>query len=203
MLPPHVPSLRERKKAATKQRIYFQALDLFRRQGFGSTTVDEIAQAAEVSRGTFFNYFPSKQSLLFYLGERMALEAGDELGSVLQDARLPTRRKLSHLLRRLAQTVEADRERTRAALFEFLKVPDAIVADPYRKLLQQSLTELLAEGQRRGEVVATLDAELLGSTLAGAYLQQLFEWCAARAPYPLAERLDQIITVLWNGLGAS
>jgi AcrR family transcriptional regulator len=203
ILPLHAPTHRERKKAATRERIYLAALDLFRRKGFGPTTVDEVAAAADVSRGTFFNYFPSKESLLYDLGERMALEAGWAASAALHDPLLPTRRKLSQLLQRLAEPVQADPALARAALFELLKAPAAIVADPYRKLLQASLTDLLAEGQRCGEVVATLDAALLGSALAGAYLQQLFEWCAARETYPLAERLDQILSVLWDGLGVS
>ena len=201
MQPSHA-SLRTRKKAATKERLYCAALDLFRRQGFASTTVEEIAAAAEVSKGTFFNYFSSKEALRYYLGERLALEAGEALKAALPDPSLPTRRKLSDLLRRLAGAVEADRERAQAAVFELLKAPDAIVAGPYRRLLEQSLTALLAEGLQRGEVAAAVDPALLGSILAGAYWQQLADWCAARQPYPLAERLDQIVAVLWNGLGA-
>jgi AcrR family transcriptional regulator len=202
MLPAHPPSLRERKKTATRERIYLEALGLFSRKGFSSTTVEEIAEAAEVSKGTFFNYFPGKESLLHELGERLALEAGAELNTLLPDPQLRTRQQLSHRLHRLAETVEAGHQRTRMALLEFLKAPDALAAGPYRRLLQQSITALLADGQRRGEVVSTLDPELMGSTLAGAYLQQLCEWCASRQPYPLAQHLDQIISVFWTGVGA-
>jgi AcrR family transcriptional regulator len=52
--------LRSRKKARTRQVIEEVALELFSEQGFESTTVEQIAERAEISTTTFFRYFPSK-----------------------------------------------------------------------------------------------------------------------------------------------
>jgi AcrR family transcriptional regulator len=52
---------RERKKAATRERLQEQALRLFVEQGFEATTVEQIASAAGVSHMTFFRYFPTKE----------------------------------------------------------------------------------------------------------------------------------------------
>jgi AcrR family transcriptional regulator len=65
--------LRERKKAKTRALIQEHALRLFREQGYDETSVEEIAEAAEVSPSTVFRYFPTKPDLVIYddLDERM------------------------------------------------------------------------------------------------------------------------------------
>ena len=59
------PGLRERKKLKTKAAIQSAAIELFLRQGFDETTVEQIAAAAEISPSTFFNYFPTKEDVVF------------------------------------------------------------------------------------------------------------------------------------------
>lgn len=66
--PPTEPTpggLRERKKARTRALVRQQALRLFREQGYAATTVEQIAEAAEISPSTFFRYFPTKEDVIF------------------------------------------------------------------------------------------------------------------------------------------
>lgn len=61
--------LRERKKRRTRDALLRTALDLFTTQGYEETTVDEIADAVEVSQRTFFRYFAGKESVVFAVQE--------------------------------------------------------------------------------------------------------------------------------------
>jgi AcrR family transcriptional regulator len=56
--------LRERKKRKTRLTLQQQALKLFREQGYRETTIEQIAEASEISPSTFFRYFPTKESLV-------------------------------------------------------------------------------------------------------------------------------------------
>jgi AcrR family transcriptional regulator len=58
--------LRERKKQKTKEAIQREAMRLFQEQGYEETTIEEIAEAAEISPSTFFNYFPTKEDVVLY-----------------------------------------------------------------------------------------------------------------------------------------
>jgi len=79
-------SLRERKKLATRRLLRRAALDLVAERGLVNVTIEDIAEAADVSPRTFFNYFPSKEAALFggdpdraaTLRQRIANEAPGE-----------------------------------------------------------------------------------------------------------------------------
>jgi AcrR family transcriptional regulator len=61
-----IEGLRERKKAKTRAEVQKQALRLFRKKGYDNTTVEQIAEAAEVSPSTFFRYFSTKEDVVMY-----------------------------------------------------------------------------------------------------------------------------------------
>src|SRR5436305_1426119 len=61
---------RERRKEEMRSQIFQAAMRLFERKGVFDTTVEEITESADVAKGTFFNYFPSKEALLTKLAER-------------------------------------------------------------------------------------------------------------------------------------
>ena len=63
-VPVRPDGLRERKKAKTRAAIRQHALRLFREQGYSATTIEQIADAAEVSPATFFRYFPTKEDVV-------------------------------------------------------------------------------------------------------------------------------------------
>src|ERR1700746_2247979 len=81
---------RERHRLEIRDRLFRAALQLFAERGFLDTTVEDITEAADVGKGTFFNYFPTKEHVLATFGgeriaavERALEKARTTTGSVL------------------------------------------------------------------------------------------------------------------------
>lgn len=74
--------LRERKKEQRERRILDAALDLFRNKGFADTSIEQIAERAEVGVGTLYNYFHSKNELLVAMIARATDDIIEEGASV-------------------------------------------------------------------------------------------------------------------------
>ncbi len=80
-----MPGLRERHMDRTRAAIVDAALALFAEQGFTETTVDAIAERADVGRRTFFRYFPAKESVLFHDIDAQIQAMLDSLGARPED----------------------------------------------------------------------------------------------------------------------
>src|SRR5437762_14381503 len=83
-------SRRDRRRTETKERIFKITLQLFAKKGYVNTRVEEITAAADVAKGTFFNYFPTKEHLLFVLSERQEQVTRQAVSPVM-NAQLVTR----------------------------------------------------------------------------------------------------------------
>lgn len=67
-------NLREKRKQATRQNIHTQACSLIQHNGLNALTVDDVCQAAGITKKTFYNYFPSRHSLLLTLCQNLLLD---------------------------------------------------------------------------------------------------------------------------------
>src|SRR5262244_2336873 len=158
LLPP-VASRRERRSAELRERLFRSALGLFASKGYAETTVEDITEAADVGKGTFFNYFPSKEHILMAFGE---MQLG-KLESVINQARhsdQPMREVLRALVLRMTEEPIRNPSIVRALLQANLSsVPVRgemlRIHDRNRALMGQ----LIGHGQQRGEIRTDLPAE--------------------------------------------
>jgi AcrR family transcriptional regulator len=113
--------LRERKKAKTRAAIREHALRLFREHGYGGTTVEQIAEAAEVSPATFYRYFPTKEDVV--LQDDLDVLAFGEFES--QPAELsPLAAVRAAMAAALPKFTEEERQRFRETTALTLAVPE-------------------------------------------------------------------------------
>ena len=193
---------REQAKLERRERIYEAALSLFRAQGYDSTTVDQITRHAGLAKGTFFNYFPTKDAVLRYLGTReigrlgsSAMSNGTGRGTAIG--------KLKRLMAALATNLEQDRTLVSLIFRKGVTAPDLLAGDAGGFSLQPIASLLIRQAQYNGEVNRDLDPDGMAAALDALYLQQLVRWCESTRPYPLTERLTGIVDLLLFGIGAA
>lgn len=80
-----VSALRDRKKAQTRDALIAHAIALFNGQGFGATTVEDIAAAADYSPRTFFRHFGSKEDVVFHDLDRRLVELRVRLDEIPEE----------------------------------------------------------------------------------------------------------------------
>jgi len=190
---------RERQSLERRERLFRAALDLFARKGFDETTVEDITNAADLGKGTFFNYFPSKDHILLAFGE---MQLG-KLRAAADEARVknePIRVFLRSLGARMTQEPIRNPAIIRILLKAFLT--DSPVRESVVDLQNRVIaihTEIIRLGQKRGEIRDDLPPEVLAHVFRQTVFGTLLIW-ALYGDATLLTRIEDAFEVLWTGL---
>lgn len=194
-----VPSRRERRSAETRERLFREALKLFAKEGFAETTVEDITNAADVGKGTFFNYFPSKEHILLEFGELQLAKLKSAVAS-LRDSGQEVRAFLLSLPAHMTEEPMRNPAIVRILLQGFLS--GSSIREPMLELqhrVQALHTEIMQIGQRREEVRTDFPAEDLALVFRQSVFGTLLVWSLV-GDASLAKRIDSMFRVLWTGL---
>ncbi|MCX7707688.1 MAG: TetR/AcrR family transcriptional regulator [Anaerolineae bacterium] len=190
---------RESSKQERRERLYQAAVSLFREQGYEETTVDQITRRAGLAKGTFFNYFATKDAVLRYMGER----AIGRLGNLsVAGGSTSAVGSLKRFLAALADSLEQDRDLVRLIFNKGIAVPELLCGNAGGFSIRPMAALMIRRAQHQGEINPLLDPDALAMALDALYLQQLVLWCEAEAPYPLAERFTGVVDLLMMGIAA-
>lgn len=194
-------SRRERHSAAVRQRLFDAAMHLFAQRGFQATTVEEITQAADVGKGTFFNYFPSKEELLTAFGE---IRLGKVRGAL--EAAKQGREPIATILRRLELTLAADPGRSvelaRSILLTLLSSETVRLHGCARlKQAQAMYAQIFTLGQKRGEVRRDVPAADFARFFKESHFGALFLW-SLEPSGSLAAAIDRSFERFWDSAAA-
>lgn len=194
--PAQAPGLRERKKLKTRQSIRREAYRLFVEHGYDATTVDEIAAAADVSRSTFFRYFPTKEDVV--LTDEYDAEFGDALAARPADEPIVT--AIRHALTAsLAHVFTSDRDELLYRNRMIFTIP-ALRARAMDELLrtQDGITALLAE--RTGRDPDDLELRCASAAIIGVSTAVMRYWVDHDGGDDLVELYDLHLDILTRGL---
>jgi AcrR family transcriptional regulator len=193
------PDRRTRRSAELRERLFRAALSLFGKKGFAETTVEDITNAADVGKGTFFNYFPSKDHILLAFGEMQLAK----LQSAVDEARR-TSTPMPVFLRSLGERMTEEPTRNpdimRALLQAYLSstpVREAMLDLQKRVLAIHS--EMIQLGQQRGEIRDDLPPLEIAQVFRQTIFGTLLIW-TLYADGSLLGRMDAAFEVLWKGL---
>jgi AcrR family transcriptional regulator len=157
-----------------RDRLYRAALRLFAQRGYLETTVEDITEAADVGKGTFFNYFPTKEHVLASFGdERLAL--------IERAVEKSKQGRVMHAIRELFLD-QACRSGETPALLRAIFAAHAS-SEPVRAKLQNRIVAarlLIAQisqlGQERGEIRSDISAERLGRLVHTIFFGMTLAW---------------------------
>ncbi|HEX4088137.1 MAG TPA: TetR family transcriptional regulator [Trebonia sp.] len=202
---PPPASLRERKKLATRRELRSVALRMIAERGYSNVTVEEIAEAANVSPRTFFNYFPTKEAALFGADPELAQATRDAI--VHQSPGQPVVAVLRTIMANQARKVINEFAELGGEPLEWLARMRAARTDPHlhaahaaqMAAIERSIAEAIA--QRLG---TTLEADpypgLLASIATGVFRSSMSFWAASGGTVPLDHLVDLAFGALATGL---
>jgi TetR/AcrR family transcriptional regulator, cholesterol catabolism regulator len=191
-------SRRERQRADRRRRLFEAALGLFVEKGFDSVTVDEIAAAADLAKGTFFNYFPTKLHVLAVYHAQLA----GEISALGHSVRGPSAREMfKQLFHGAARIV-----RREGALVDVLV--KQVFTHPQLMALDQDLApdmlqlycRFVRAGVESGELRADLNSELVATVIGDIWTGTIVEWVYGGKGFSLPKKLLQKLDLLFDGL---
>jgi AcrR family transcriptional regulator len=198
-LSPFPSDRRSRRSAELRERLFRAALELFAKKGFAETTVEDITDAADVGKGTFFNYFPSKDHILLAFAEMQIAK----LRGAVEEAH-HTSEPMPKFLRSLTTRMTAEPARNpdivRILLLAFLSNPAVRQAmlDLQARVLALH-TEMIQLGQERGEIRTDLPASAIALVFRQMVFGTLLIW-SLYGDASLQSRMDSAFEIIWSGL---
>ncbi|MEJ8788168.1 TetR/AcrR family transcriptional regulator [Dorea sp. ICN-14282] len=182
-----------RKRQSTKARIVKSAWNLFYKNGYEQTTVEEIIAASKTSKGTFYHYFKGKEALLNSLSYLFD-EKYEELVPLIDD-NMSCRDKLLYLNHELFDMIEHSIDiKLLASLYSSqLVTKDKKSLSDKKRFYFQWITEIIEAGLESGEFKNSSSAGELMNVYAMYERALLYDWALFKGKYSLTEYSNRLL----------
>src|SRR5271163_4639201 len=190
---------RQRRSAEIRERLFRAALALCGEKDFAETTVEDITNAADVGKGTFFNHFPSKDHILLAFGEMQLAKLGEEVENA-RNHQIPMREFLRSLGARMTQEPIRNPGIIRTLLQAYLSTtPVRAAMMDLQKRVQALHIQIIELGQARGEIRDDLPAAEISQVFRQMIFGTLLVW-SLHGDATLHARMEMAFDVLWTGM---
>jgi AcrR family transcriptional regulator len=193
---------RQRRAAETRVRLFRCALQLFSERGFPNVTVEDITEAADVGKGTFFNYFASKDHVLGVMAE-IQLGKVAEAVALAADGKQSIRSVLHHMFLRVTEEPGRSPDLARALVSSFL------VSEGVRKIIEHNIqkgrkmiADIVAAGQQRGEIDPHLKKEMVAIQVLQTCMGTVLFWSLHEKP-ALNVWIEDSFQHFWRAIAVS
>lgn len=189
----------ERKKKETRQKIVKAAMDLFQKQGFNNTTMEQIADEADIARKTLYNYFPVKEAIVDEyvrgISQGLAREAFETIEN-LPD----TRSRLVAALNHAYGWVENNPEITAICInYRLRNMVKESEAEKAETGTQSILSKVISLGQQAGEIRSDISVKMLVTHIDLLRGTITFEWLNDPSKFELQEEIVKLVDLFLYG----
>lgn len=166
----------ERRPDERPQEILDAALTVFAERGYRNTRLEDVGEAAGVTKGAIYHYFANKEDLLLRAIEQRSEEAFGRIEEIVRDKSAPVSTRLRLVVRRWFGSVTKERLAVVTLLLQGIahEAPDAfrrwLAGGPTAAM--RLIATLVREGQERGEFRPDADADVAARLLVSGLLQQ-------------------------------
>ncbi|MFI7418856.1 TetR/AcrR family transcriptional regulator [Nonomuraea sp. NPDC049684] len=190
------------KEEPVRQRLLAEATRLFAARGFEGTSVQEIVQAAGVTKGAMYHYFDSKDDLLHEIYARLLRMQMDRLTRIA-DGPGTVRERLHRAAADVVETTTANLDDSKIFFrsMHLLATEKQKTVRAERRRYHERFRDLVAEGQRTGVLSDRVPAELVVDYFFGS-VHHLGTWFHADGPLTGAQVGKHFADLLLNSLGA-
>jgi AcrR family transcriptional regulator len=193
---------RERRAAETRVRLFRCALQLIAERGYTNVTVEDITEAADVGKGTFFNYFETKDHVLGVMAE-IQLSKVREAASLAGEGKQKIQSVLHRLVMLLAEEPGHSPALARAMISSFLASEGVrAIIDRNMREGRTAIAEIVAAGQERGEIDEKLKKNKIAIQLQQMLMGTVLLWSLHGKP-ALDAWVEDSFQHMWRAIAVS
>ncbi|MGG1685402.1 TetR/AcrR family transcriptional regulator [Pseudalkalibacillus sp. NRS-1564] len=187
-----------------KHKLTVKSIELFEKQGFSETSIQDIVDAIGVTKGTFYYYFKSKEELLMDIHSSYIDGMIKQQKEILEDVSKDCKTKLYDMVYMLIHNVELEGHSARVFFREMKNLKEENLAEilPKRDQIRYYFQDLLKQGVENGEFKSDLNIGIVTFAILGI-TNWTYQWYKPNGPVSDKEVASILVDMVLNGIEES